>query len=68
MRVPTLKSFARIGLLAGGMAAAGGGIWVFAQEPRTPCLSFARTISSQGSKRSRSMHSFRRLPRPPQHN
>jgi len=25
MRVPTLKSFARIGLLAGGMAAAGGG-------------------------------------------
>jgi len=36
MRVPTLKRFARIGLLAGGMAAAGGGIWVYAQEPRTP--------------------------------
>src|SRR5580704_10923609 len=31
-----LKSFTRFGLLAGLLAAAGGGIWLFAQEARTP--------------------------------
>src|SRR5476651_797945 len=37
MRVLTLRRLMRFGFLAGGMAAAGGGIWLFAQEAaRTP--------------------------------
>src|SRR5271170_2736603 len=32
----TLKRAVRFGLLAGGAAVAGSGIWLFAQEPRTP--------------------------------
>jgi Ca-activated chloride channel homolog len=32
----SLKGYVRLGMLAGGLAAAGGGIWLFAQEARTP--------------------------------
>ena len=36
MRVLSLKAYTRFGLLAGGLASVGGGIWLFAQEARTP--------------------------------
>src|ERR1700690_2166692 len=32
----SFKGCARFGLLAGGLASAGGGIWLFAQEARQP--------------------------------
>jgi Ca-activated chloride channel family protein len=36
MRRTSLKTWIRFGLLAGGMVAAGGGIWLFAQEAKVP--------------------------------
>jgi len=36
MRVLPLKAYTRFGLLAGGLASVGGGIWLFAQEARQP--------------------------------
>src|ERR1700691_2401696 len=36
MRVSSFKACTRLGLLAGGFASVGGGIWLFAQEARQP--------------------------------
>ncbi len=36
MRFPSLRRSARFALVAGGLTATGGGIWLLAQEGRTP--------------------------------